>query len=209
MPECAFLAEIPAGQHRVRLRRSPQKGEHGLEKYMDTPQNLFQQTIPPRPPLLSTVSRRLFRPKSRADAVHSPPGFTVSVFWDGTIPRRREGAVSRRSERAASVLTATVRRRWRTYAVQAVNIGEAGMAILSATRFQVGDELTVTFSLPNHEAPIKATAIVRHNTGYVHGLEFWTMTEHDRIAVARYVAERTNSSNSCSDNPEAPSRPAV
>lgn len=83
------------------------------------------------------------------------------------------------------------------------------MAILSATRFQVGDELTLTFSLPNNEAPIKATAIVRHNTGYVHGLEFWTMTEHDRMAVAHYVAERTKAASSCSDNPEAPSCPAV
>jgi hypothetical protein len=129
----------------------------------------------------------------------------VSVSWDGTIPRRRENGVSRRTERAESSLPVTVRTRWRKYAAQAVNIGPEGLALLSSTRFQVGDELTIAFTLPNRNLEIHATAIVRHTTGYVHGLEFWTMTEHDRLMVASYVEERTKAAAHSSQ----PAQPAV
>jgi c-di-GMP-binding flagellar brake protein YcgR len=87
-------------------------------------------------------------------------------------------------------ITVTIRTGWRTLTAQSVNIGEGGIAVVCSTRMSVGEEVGVAFSLPGQQQIISGTAVVRHVTGYEHGLEFWGVSAEDRDFVAAFVNAR-------------------
>jgi hypothetical protein len=85
-----------------------------------------------------------------------------------------------------------IRQVGRTVRARAVNIGEGGLAIVSAVRFDPGQELAIAFCLPQQTENIEASAIVSYVKGYAHGLEFWTMAQECRDAIAAFVDQRLN-----------------
>ena len=116
----------------------------------------------------------------------------MSVLWDGSAPSRRQDGVCRRYDRVPADITVNIRQVGRTVRARAVNIGEGGLAVVSAVRFEPGQEIAIAFSLPDQTQIIEASAIVSYVKGYAHGLEFWAMAQECRDAVAAFVGQHLN-----------------
>ncbi len=65
------------------------------------------------------------------------------------------------------------------------DIGERGLGFFAPAELQVGDTITVEFTLPYAREPQRCTAIVRNRNGYRYGVEFQGVNDATREVIAR------------------------
>jgi c-di-GMP-binding flagellar brake protein YcgR len=112
----------------------------------------------------------------------------MTVLWDGPAPQPIEKwVVSRRFDRLAIQVPITIQVAGRTHRGRTLNVSEGGLAFVSPMPLNRGQEIQVSFSLPDHANPISAAAVVRHGSGFQHGCEFWGISPDDRQLLMAFV----------------------
>ena len=84
---------------------------------------------------------------------------------------------------------------------RAVEIGEGGMGVVSASQLLIGESVRVEFLVPHMSTPVRATAVVRYQSAKCFGLEFlrlpveqqsmvryWTRREGELLLAAQAAA---------------------
>jgi len=84
---------------------------------------------------------------------------------------------------------------------RAVEIGEGGMGVVSASQLLIGESVRVEFLVPHMSTPVRATAVVRYQSAKCFGLQFlrlpveqqsmvryWTRREGDLLLAAQAIA---------------------
>jgi hypothetical protein len=68
-------------------------------------------------------------------------------------------------------------------------MGEDGMSGTLSGDLEPGEVVTLEFTLPHCNEPIKVRAVVRHRAGYRYGFEFLTLAEAQREQMRRVFQE--------------------
>jgi len=72
---------------------------------------------------------------------------------------------------------------------RAIEIGEGGMGIVSASQLLIGESVRVEFLVPHTNAPVRATAVVRYQSAKCFGLQFLRLPIEQQSMV-RYWTRR-------------------
>jgi PilZ domain len=51
-------------------------------------------------------------------------------------------------------------------------LNEGGVAVYAGVELEIGDRVNVELTMPDSQAPLRLTAVVRNRTGYLYGLQF-------------------------------------
>jgi TonB family protein len=99
---------------------------------------------------------------------------------------------------------------------RAVEIGEGGMGVVSASQLLIGESVRVEFLVPHMSAPVRATAVVRYQSAKCFGLQFlrlpveqqsmvryWTRREGDLLLAAQGAAPAEDRAVETDSPPEA------
>jgi len=99
---------------------------------------------------------------------------------------------------------------------RAVEIGEGGMGVVSASQLVIGESVRVEFLVPHMSAPVRATAVVRYQSAKCFGLQFlrlpveqqsmvryWTRREGDLLLAAQAAAPVEEPATQTDSTPEA------
>ncbi len=68
---------------------------------------------------------------------------------------------------------------------RANDISESGMAMFLPHVLQPNERIEVEFTLPYSRQPLLVGVLVRHRNGYRYGVEFVTLTAHQRDEIGR------------------------
>ncbi|HVP42015.1 MAG TPA: PilZ domain-containing protein [Terriglobales bacterium] len=69
------------------------------------------------------------------------------------------------------------------------HLGEGGLGAVLAGELPVGDTVTLDFTLPGAQEPLRMRAVVRYRHGFHHGFEFLTLKPSQLDLIRR--AEKT------------------
>lgn len=69
---------------------------------------------------------------------------------------------------------------------RAVDISEGGVSVLTVDRLNIGEQLTIAFSIPQLNQSFRMESVVRTHDGYKYGLEFLKISEADRKELAEF-----------------------
>lgn len=86
------------------------------------------------------------------------------------------------------ILTFLREHKWETLRARCSNISEGGMRLVSApdAALPVGEVLSLEFSLPEIVESIKIRGVVRHVTGFAHGVEFINLSPSERRHITTF-----------------------
>jgi hypothetical protein len=95
----------------------------------------------------------------------------------------------RRTPRIVAILTVSLSFAEAHYVVDTENISETGLCLCPRKLFPVGTQLHLVFGLPPDLPPITARGVVRwFEDGKGVGVEFTSMSDDHRLALAKFVA---------------------
>lgn len=67
------------------------------------------------------------------------------------------------------------------------DLSEAGMGTLIAAELNLGEVVTLTFSIPGMSQPLEVRAVLRHRWGYHYGFEFLSLSASQKTALTDYL----------------------
>src|SRR6267142_5755002 len=73
---------------------------------------------------------------------------------------------------------------------RSLDLSEAGMLAVLAAEFRPGDSVGLEFRLPNVSAPLRAKAVVRHQTQLRCGFEFRGLSQDQQASIRYWVRRR-------------------
>jgi len=74
----------------------------------------------------------------------------------------------------------------RPYPGRSLGISEAGISALLALDVEVGECVSLKFTLPGSAHRLEVRAVVRNRSGARYGFEFLTLSEQQRSAISEY-----------------------
>jgi c-di-GMP-binding flagellar brake protein YcgR len=83
-----------------------------------------------------------------------------------------------------TLFSATDRQRLEAYSK---DISQAGVGLLIATELNLGEVVSLSFSLPKSPDSWEIRAVLRHRRGYHYGFEFLSPSDEQNAALAGYL----------------------
>jgi hypothetical protein len=102
------------------------------------------------------------------------------------IERRRRRHARYRSESPVTVTLLSGQER-QQFGAHCRDLSEAGIGVLVAAEFTLGEVVSLSFSLPDTPEPWEVRAVLRHRRGYHYGFEFLALSDEQGKALTAYL----------------------